>query len=631
MCGIAGIISRNGSPPIEVLEMMLNTLAHRGPDHRGTHQSGPVALGHTRLSIIDLSSRGHQPMVDPSGRWGITYNGEIYNFLTLREALLSDGVKFRSASDTEVLLHWLISKGQAGLRDLEGMFAIALYDFEEGTLMLARDRFGVKPLYYADMGKRFLFASEIKALLAAGVAKDLDYQALASYFRINYIAGRRTAFKRVSRLAPGYLLRLDRQGWHWELQCWYDHSERLFQGHERTVPYGEACNLLRNVVQEAVRKRLISDVPLGAFLSGGIDSSIVVAVMATIHDGPVRTFSIGYPDSPMFDEAAYADEVAKRYSTRHTLINLDQREVAQAIPTVLDHIDEPFGDPSIIPTYLVSHFTRKHVKVALSGDGADEVFGGYDKYYGEYLARHMKRVPASVMNLFWRISDLLPATHDTFVGNLNRQLRKLRAGLLPCQWERHHCWMQLCPERYVSDLYNFKEVIDDPTKKLVRLRQEAYRGEDDINRMLFTDVGLCLPYDMLSKVDTASMMCSLEVRSPFMDHHVIELAFSFQGSYKLKGVHRKKILIDAFADLLPAKIRRRGKQGFDIPLGKWFKEDLREMFWDMFSERSQPGGGILRRDIIKKIYDEHLNLVNDHSRLLWNLFVFQWWFNRVFG
>ncbi len=631
MCGICGLLDLNRAVDVNLLAKMGNSILHRGPDDGGFFTDSSLGLGHRRLSIIDVDA-GRQPMFNEDGTLAIVFNGEIYNFKELRGDLQASGHVFRTRSDTEVIVHLFEEHGYRCLDLIEGMFAFAIWDSKKKELFLARDRFGIKPLVYYYDGRSFIFSSEIKSILRDDrIPREFDYGAFRDYLTFNYIPAPRTIYKKIMKLEPGHFLIVNAGDENIKLkkQRYYDVADIGINRNGSSIRLEEAKEKLRYALEESVRSHMISDVPIGAFLSGGIDSSIIVGLMSRFSDRPVKTFSIGFDGHDLFDETAYARQVSSLNNTEHYEIKLNHTDMLGIIPEVLDNLDEPFSDWSIFPTYLVSRETGKYVKVALSGDGADEVFGGYRKHLGEYLAKYYMMVPRRLRHgAIEPLLNLMPDSHDSLPLEYVRRAKRFISGISDNQAERHFRWMQIFSEDSQRELLSSCPDQDGagPLDAIANLC-DRYKG-DDINRVLYADLMFCLPYDMLAKVDSMSMLNSLEVRVPYLDRNLVELAFSMNGNLKLNGLKRKYVLVETFKDILPPGLHKRSKQGFDVPIGDWFKKDLRDMFLSVVNEKSIRESGLFNFTSIKRIYDSHCSGSRDHSKELLNIFIFQWWFNK---
>jgi asparagine synthase (glutamine-hydrolysing) len=639
MCGIAGVVAFNekGKKYFSGIEHAIQCLGKRGPDANGTFTHNHVLLAHTRLSIIDTSSAAAQPMTNASGRYTIIFNGEFFNFKEHREFVLKSATgTLKSGSDTEVLLHLYMIEKEKCLDRLNGFFSLAIYDKEEETLFLARDRFGVKPfLIYKDDDK-LLFASELKALVALGIPKELDEVSLFTYLQLNYIPGPQSIFRNVSRLEPGHFLKIQIRNEKPEIR-----NQQYYQIPLPTTSYVSATSSLSYEAQQkklaelldaSVQRRLISDVPLGAFLSGGIDSSVVVALAAR-HTSQLKTFSIGFRDEPLFDETEYANLVAKKFNTDHTVFSLTTDDLLANLFEVLDYIDEPFADSSALPVYILSKHTRKKVTVALSGDGADELFGGYNKHAAELRVRNKDVMANTIMLLqpFWKA---LPQSRNSKTGNRFRQFNRFATGMkLPAK-ERYWSWAGFESEQEVQKMLvnNFTKTHAFEEYKNRKANLLKFIHEDgDLNDVLYTDMRLVLPYDMLVKVDLMSMANSLEVRTPFLDYEVVDFAFSLPLSSKIDGSGRKKIVRDAFRSMLPEELYTRNKQGFEVPLLKWFNRELKSLITDdLLSEKLIREQNIFHYEAIgqlkKKLFSNNPGESVDRA---WALMVFQYWWKRT--
>ncbi|MBN1107036.1 MAG: asparagine synthase (glutamine-hydrolyzing) [Deltaproteobacteria bacterium] len=629
MCGICGILDfrkREISP--NLLRDMCGSFAYRGPDDEGYHIAPPVALGHRRLSIIDLSVAGRQPMSNETGTLWIVFNGEIFDFEGLRQRLLRKGHNLRSRTDVETILHLYEDEGIGCLKSLNGMFAFALWEQGRQRLWLVRDRLGIKPLYYCWDGSRFLFASEIKAILMdPEVKREIDPEALDLYLTLNYIPAPWTIFRNIRKLPPGSHLFAEKGGI--SIDAFWDVSKDRQPCQDR--PPEEEKESLFALLEAAVKRRLIADVPLGAFLSGGIDSSIIVALMARHSSRPVKTFSIGYKDLPAFDETRYAREVARFNHTDHHEFKLGHGDILDAFPRVLENVDEPFADSSAVPTYIVSRETRKHVTVALSGDGGDELFAGYRMYLGEYWAWYYGKMPPFIRSgVIAPLVNRLPDARDKPSLERIRRLKKFVRGMSLSFPERFCGWREIFPlperRRLLKTAPKGNLFLD-----ITRREADAHRGRfggDLVNLMLYLDVKGLLPGDMLTKVDRMSMVNSLEVRVPFLDYTLVEYVFSLRGNAKLRATGGKAILLEAFRRLLPPLLHNRPKWGFEMPIGAWLRKELRFLIQDYLREDIIRKQGLFHYDPISRLVQEHMSGRRDTSWQLWNLIVFQHWYGR---
>ena len=645
MCGICGKICFDGKPIEEdLIKEMCRSLAYRGPDDHGTYINNSVSdngrrvslgLGHQRLSIIDLSPAGHQPMTNEDGTIWITYNGEVYNFKEIRADLKRKGHTFKSDTDTEVILHLYEEEGIEAIHRLNGMFAFALWDENRSRLWICRDRIGIKPLVYYWDGKHFAFVSEIKALLNdPAIPKELDHEALYLYLTFSYVPAPYTMFRGVRKLEPGHFIIFE-QG-KLEVKKYWDVDKTIAQD-KTLLSFAEQEGIFKKrlyeYLNEAVRKRMIADVSLGAFLSGGIDSSTIVALMARNSNQPVKTFSIGFKDAELFDETHYAREVADCFKTDHHEFKLTYRDMLDVLPDVLATFDEPFADSSAIPTYIVSRETRKYVTVALSGDGGDELFAGYRSYLGEYWYKRYMSIPAFIREEFFeRLIQRLPDSRDSKYLDYIRRLKKFIKGTKGSFPERVLALKEIFPRDIRRNILcgsgtNKNPLLEDPAlsrvKKLLDLN-----CSDRINSILYADLKDSLPGDMLTKVDWMSMKNSLEVRVPFLDHRVVELAFSMPSAFKLRKGRGKYILKETFKDILPSRLVDRPKAGFEVPISQWLKTDLKFLIEQNLAEDRIREQGIFNYEIINKLIHDHMSNRTDTSWMLWNLIVFQHWHDK---
>lgn len=623
MCGISGVYGPSAHPSRAELEAMNRCQEHRGPDSEGYFLDGPVGLAHRRLSIIDVST-GDQPIENEDGLIVVIFNGEIYNYLELKARLESAGHRFSTETDTEVLVHLYEEYGNSFVEHLEGMFAFALWDRDRERLVLGRDPIGIKPLLVADDGERVGFASELPALLRSSVDQGmLDERGLSEYFALGFVPAPRTAFENVAKLQPGELVVISENG--------LDHRQFYSPSIDPVrSPFSEASSTLRELVTESVNKRLMSDVSLGAFLSGGIDSTIITGLMSHLRDEPVKTFTIGF-ESDRFDESDAARTVAQYHDTDHTEYTISVDDVREVIPSVLNQLGEPFADPSLVPTYVVSRETSKNVKVALSGDGADELFAGYNRYRGEYYSSFYRSVPRSIRSMLIEpVVNTLPTTRSNSFGEAIRkgqEFVEVEADEVPT---RHFQWVQKTSDdaksiyRVCNPSEDGRDVIKIAHERNVN-RLPANR-RDSMSRILAVDVYHGLPNQMLQKVDLASMYNSLEVRVPFLDTNVVEYVQGLPSSYKITARSRKRILKAAFDDLLPTEVKSRSKQGFEMPIGEWFKNALRSDFRSVVTRIDSP---VMDNDAVFDIHDRHVSGNRDYEWLLWNLYVFAHWYNSM--
>ncbi|MFH1487331.1 MAG: asparagine synthase (glutamine-hydrolyzing) [Pseudomonadota bacterium] len=637
MCGICGKIDYDGKEIDEgLLKKMCHSLSYRGPDDEGFFTAPSVGLGHRRLSIIDLSPAGHQPMSNEDGAIWLVFNGEIYNFQDFRSKLLSKGHALGSRTDCEPIIHFYEEEGVHFLNRLNGMFAFALWDGPKKKMILARDRLGIKPLHYAWDGRRLVFASEIKAILCdPEVPREIDHEALDLYLTLNYIPAPRTIFKHIRKLMPGNVLVAEKD--RLTVKPYWDAvPKEPFAGKGPIEGFPEADRpeeRLRSLLEVSVKRRLIADVPLGAFLSGGIDSSIIVALMARNSSRPVKTFSIGYKDLPSFDETSFAREVAAFNHTDHHEFKLGHRDILDAFPKVLENVDEPFADSSAVPTYIVSRETRNHVTVALSGDGGDELFAGYRMYLGEYWQKYYNLIPRFLREgIVSPLFQALPDARDKPGLEIIRRAKKFLRGMNDTFPERFAGWREIFPFPVRRRLL-LRPPGDNLYLRMSRSlfeKEKGHFGKDTVNLMLYMDLKGLLPGDMLTKVDRMSMANSLEVRVPFLDHTFVEYAFELAGHTKLKATGGKAILLDAFRELLPRSLHNRPKRGFEMPIGAWLRKELRFLVDEYLSEDPIKKQGLFNGEMIRSFIRDHMEGRRDTSWQLWNLIVFQHWYRTYF-
>jgi asparagine synthase (glutamine-hydrolysing) len=604
---------------------MASVINHRGPDDEGVYVKGNVGLAHKRLSILDLSTAGHQPMSNEDGSVWIVFNGEIYNFLDLRDALIKKGHTFVSRTDTETIIHLYEEKGIECVHDLRGMFAFAIWDEHKERLFCARDRAGKKPFVYAHTKEGFVFASEIKSLLRDPlIDKSLDYRAIHHYLTYQYVPSPLSIFENIKKLPPAHILIYERgkitAKRYWNLS----YRNKLHLPSLRD--YGER---FRDLFEEAVKIRLRSDVPLGAFLSGGIDSSLVVAVMSRLMDQPVKTFSIGFEEEA-YDEVKFARLIAEKYETDHHEFTV-KPDAVSILPKIVWHYNEPYADSSAIPTYYVSKMTRDFVTVALNGDGGDESFAGYERYLADKLADYYRRVPSFVREgIIRRAVDILP--HSTNRRNFFRRLKRFVKGISETPERRYVRWICFFDNEMKEDLYtaSFKELNREyDSVDLTVTWYERADAKQFLDKTLFVDVMSYLPEDLLVKVDVASMAHSLEARSPFLDHKVMEFAASLPPNLKLRGMETKYLLKETLSDIVPREILHRKKMGFGVPLDVWFRNDLKEMAYDVLLDQKCIERGYFRKEYISKMLEEHVSRRYDHSYRIWALLFLELW-HRMF-
>ncbi len=620
MCGICGMhFQKNLLADRKLLKSMSDQISHRGPDGEGFFVEKNVGIANRRLSIIDLAT-GDQPIFNEDKSIAIVFNGEIYNSPELRQELIQKGHSLYTKSDTEVIVHLYEEFGTELLSKLRGMFAFALYDSTKDDLLLARDQLGIKPIFYTETTKGLFFSSELRALLnLSEFSRKIDPEAFSLYMTLNYIPAPWTIWKDAKRLEPGHWLRV-RSGKIVERGRFFQLDEKPFSG---TVD--EAIDGLEETLLESVKSHLLADVPVGAFLSGGLDSSLVVAMAQRSSQSPLQTFTVSFPEHPTYDESRYARVVADELKTTHQEIPISAQEGWQAMIETLDHLDEPFADSSLIPVAIISKATRRHVKVALSGDGGDELFAGYNKYQGLWLAeRFAAAAPLLRLTAHIPISE----TRGSRLGERWRQLRKLSRLMASTPVERHlkatiSLERDLQKELVLAGRNGHQQLLPD---LLQRIWDEGIKaGHQGLNLALYSDVNFVLPFDMLHKVDVGSMEHSLEVRVPFVDPVVAQFAFGLPAAWKLHKGQRKWILRKVAERYLSQKILHRPKGGFGIPIGEWFRHALYDVVQERLNPRAIRESGLWNPDAVERLMKEHFSLKRDRFWELWNIFVFEWW------
>jgi len=617
MCGIAGIYNFRSGRPVEpgALRTMGVCLAHRGPDDEGYHADGPLGLVHKRLTILDTSRRGRQPMWSADGEVAITFNGEVYNFLELRADLEAQGHTFETQTDTEVILRLYQVYGEGMLPLLNGMFAFAIWDRPARSLFVARDRLGIKPLYYRLDGDGLAFASEIKALLALSPDKPaVNLEMLDAYMSVGYVPTERTLFRGIEKLQPGWCMRVDRDGprlrQYWDLELAPDES----MSEEECVR--RATELLR----DSVRLQLRSDVPLGVFLSGGVDSSAVVALMSEMGIKDIRTFTVAYDFGPAYDETRYARQVAEQFKTRHREVFVTPREFQDFIPSLIWHMDEPVTESAAVSLFFVSKLAREDVTVVLSGEGSDEVFGGYPIYKYMAALESYRRLPAAL-----RGKVINPALN--LLGGKWRKYTELSDQPL----DRRYTGVSFYETPTKDSLYRPEVRALFNGHGMPGLVGEYYdktEGLDPLLRMMYLDVKSWLPDDLLIKADKMTMATSIELRVPFLDHRVVEFGGTIPPRYRIKGWTTKHILKKAMEPYLPKEILYRGKMGFPTPLALMFKGEMRDYVSGVLGSDRSLDRGYFRPEAVRSMLAEHAAGTHDHHRVLWQLLVLEEWHRK---
>jgi asparagine synthase (glutamine-hydrolysing) len=647
MCGICGEIDFNKGVIVEPIRRMCKVLTHRGPDDEGTvfirgkryfdvknylefppgENAFDVALGHRRLSIIDLSAAGHQPMCNEDKSIWIVFNGEIYNFQEIRGGLEKKGHRFKSRSDTEVILHAYEEFGVECLNHFRGMFGFAIWDSNLQRLFMARDRLGKKPLVYFCHNGHFAFASEIKALLQVPeIERKVNATAIQHYLTYQYVPSPDTIFEGIKKLRPAHYLLYDRNGNiriepYWKL--------KFNSNHQTYTDAQELGDRIRTELEESVKLRLISDVPLGAFLSGGVDSSLIVGIMAKFSEKPVKTFSIGFEEKE-FDELSYARLISNHFSTEHHEFVVKPNAI-EILPKLAWYYNEPFADSSAIPTYYVSKMTKDHVKVVLTGDAGDENFAGYPRYlrskYVSWFTRLPEKVRRNLLPAFLRILSQSPWRRKT----LNR-LADFMEMLSSHQGRNYAEQIKIFNQKEKDDVFSedFSRQVKgtDPLDYLIKKYEEG-DTDDLLEKLLYLDMTTYLPEDLLVKMDIATMANSLEARVPFLDHMFMELVAGIPPHFKLKGTRTKFILKKAFKGFLPDAIFKRRKMGFGVPVSRWFRNELKDYVYDILLDPRTLNRGYFRREGVQRLLNDHIVLRYDHSSKIWALLFLEMWF-RVF-
>lgn len=621
MCGIAGKLNNDRNKRIDaaMVGAMCRTLFHRGPDDEGIYADGPVGLGMRRLSIIDLAG-GHQPLSNEDGTVWVVLNGEIYNYRDLRPNLEARGHRFATNSDTEAIVHLYEDHGVDFVHHLRGMFAIALWDKSRETLVLARDRLGVKPLYYAALGDRLVFGSELKALLADGVPRDIDRQALHEYLAYNYVPGPRTIFSAIKKLQPGHRL-IARRG-HVTAEPYWQPDAPAGEIRSGTEPVAYYVERLTDLLKESIRYRLIADVPLGVFLSGGLDSSTVVALMREVSSDPIKTFSIGFEDAS-FNELPYARLVARHFETDHHEFVV-RPDAVDLVPKLVHFFDEPFADSSAIPSYYLAELARQHVTVALGGDGGDEVFAGYETYTAYKVASLYRGLSPRLTGMIPSLVSRLPVSHRKVSFDYKAK-RFVQAALLPPE-RAHYAWKEVFSDEMKRALYapGGGDGLEDPYGTFERQFAEC-RATPMLSRLQYVDLRVYLPDDIMVKVDRTSMAHSLEAREPLLDHKLVEFAGTIPPELQLRGLRKKYLLKRAMAHRLPRQILNRKKGGFNVPVPAWLRGELHDYVRDVLSEKRLREQGFFNHAYVQQMIRDHADLKADYSRNLWGLLIFALW------
>jgi asparagine synthase (glutamine-hydrolysing) len=602
----------------DMIKNMCQVIKHRGPDDEGYYVKGQVGLGMTRLSIIDVAG-GHQPIHNEDQSIWIVFNGEIYNFLELREKLIKKGHEFYTHSDTEVIVHLYEDAGEDCVSQLRGMFAFAIWDEKQEKLFMARDRLGQKPLFYCVTGKFIIFASELKSILQDKEnSAKIDLSAIHDYLTYGYIPAPKSIYEGIRKLEAASCLR-----WHKGKISNWRYWQLNFEGNY-DLREEEIIERLKDLIRESVKLRLISEVPLGAFLSGGLDSSAIVAYMSQLMNQPVKTFSIDFEDST-FSETKYARQVAKLFGTEHYEFTV-KADVIDILPKLMWHFDEPFADSSAIPTYYVSKMAKDYVTVILSGDGGDEVFGGYQRYKSKHLVDYYLKTPAFLRQIVERfVAGKIPET--TKRTDFGRRLRYFIAAANTTPELAHANWMHIFSDDMKAELYA-DGLVEHKHNSSLEFFLDTYKNStsrDFINKMLYVDSMIYLPDDILVKVDRMNMAVSLEGRAPFLDHKLIEFMATVPAEFKVKGLTSKYILRKSLNGTLPRSILDRGKQGFGVPVGAWFRNELKDFAYDTILSQEAISRDYFNAEAIRGLLNQHTQGTRDWGNQLWSLLCLEIW------
>ncbi len=626
MCGIAGFFSfkeehRSDFSKREIIGKMTEEIIHRGPDGNGFYIDELIALGMRRLSIIDLE-KGWQPQYNEDKSIVIVFNGEIYNFLQLKQELIKKGHIFKTNSDTEVIVHLYEEEGIDFVKYLNGMFAIALYDKKQKTLILSRDRMGIKPLHYSIFENFIIFGSEIKSILKfPKFKKTIDPMSLYDFFTFEFISAPNSIYQNIKKILPGEMLIIKR-GKIQKVKYWEPKIEK------KDYEFEELKEKIKETFLSSVKYRLISDVPLGVFLSGGIDSTLITGV-ASQFVSKLKTFSIGFKEET-FNELSYAKIASDFFKTDHTEMILSYNKVIELLPNIMNYLDEPLADASILPTYLVSYLSKQKITVALSGDGGDELFLGYDTYKAYKIAKYLRWIPKPIVNLGKELSSFLPASQKRI--SLEFKIKKFLSGLNYKPEISNYIWWGAYPPKlkkrlFTQDFLNLLKDYKDFSpinfylKKLKNIK-------DPLDRINYLDLHLYLQDDLLPKVDRMSMATSLEVRVPFLDHRMVELALSIKNNLRMKGFKTKYILKESLKEFIPPPLFKRPKIGFDIPLGKWLRQELKDYMFSLLNERALKEHGFFNVNFIEEIINTHIKGKHNYRQLIWPLMIFQNWYKK---
>ncbi|NNF16579.1 MAG: asparagine synthase (glutamine-hydrolyzing) [Gammaproteobacteria bacterium] len=621
MCGIHGVaaVEKNLRFTAEDVQAMADISVHRGPDDSGMHADPNVIIGMRRLSIIDVAG-GHQPIANADNTTWVVCNGEIYNYQKLRQELIDQGVHFKTHSDTEVIVHLYDRYGLAFVERIQGMFGFAIWDQTRQRLVIGRDRLGIKPVYYRHADGNLAFASELKSILALpGISRSFDTRALNEYLRVGYVPDPFSIIAGIRKLSPGTLL-VNENGAIRTIKYWH------IQQRSENKTEEQWCEAFRDALDQSVSAQMVSDVPLGAFLSGGIDSSAVVAMMAAHSEQPIKTFSIGFGESSggrYYNELPYAQQIARQFATDHKEIVVEP-SVVDLMPRLLWHMDEPIADTAFVTTYLVSEFARREVTVILSGVGGDELFGGYRRYLGDYYLRTVKWLPSSVRRkLIKPLMDRLPADRHSPLMNLSRYAKALLDSSELSFEERYISYVSVMAEQQVNEL--LIEPAAAPVESALAAAFNNFRDGDGVNRMMQLDLATQLPDDLLMLTDRMSMAASLECRVPLLDERMVDLAMAMPGAQKIRGRELKRIMKKALAPILPDNILHRKKRGFGAPMGAWFRHELKPMLDHLLSESAVIKRGLFHPSAVRQLVAEHYANRADRTDQIMSLLNLEIW------
>jgi len=626
MCGICGFVKNNGKIEIGIIEKMLALLEHRGPDDKGIFQddrkSPFCALGHRRLSIIDLET-GHQPLSDERGENFCVHNGEVYNFYELREGLKQKGYGFKTNSDAEVIANMYHAHGKECVKKFNGMFAFAIWNKNERSLFLARDRVGIKPLYYYFDGANFVFSSSVKSILALNfIEKEIDPQALSEYLQYLYINAPRSIFKSIKKLEPGSTLTYKDN--RISIERYWSVSDIIKDKSQGPINDEKACiDEIKSLLRDSVKKRLISDVPLGVFLSGGADSSIITALASKYSGSKVKTFNIAFKGKGYYDESPFAKRVSRLFATEHHEVEVSPN-LKRDLPNIVDFLDEPFADSSFVPTYYLSKFTRTHVKVALSGTGGDDIFAGYRRYSVDKAIGMFERTPDFIRKGFSFVANRVFPTRENRLGEKALLARRFFSVLSAEKRKRHDKIMSFIDTDMQRSLLS-REARKTGTDTMLMGLSTSFAREHYVNKVLYTDFISYLAGDLLTKEDRATMAVGLEGRVPFLDHRLVEYSFKIDPELKVKGFSTKYILKKAFEDVLPKDLLYREKHGFAFPISEYLREELKDTAKDILFSGSHR---LFNTDTLEKLFNEHLEKKIDLGQHIWALMVFNLWYEK---